>query len=447
MAFSGDVSVMGLDEVIGFLGSNGLGGVLTVANAACSLTLYLRSGVILCPVVPPKRKSGRIDQASLAAILSRGAKLSKSSGRQKALGSKASQKQTETRKRVGSGPTRKALPPDVLEKILGNAAELDRDVLALKVEETIQQVLLWYPARFDFKPGELPRHVGRDFKAGRCLELEPNSLLMEAARRRDNTKRHVGIKESLEASAEAEATKGAAHRDLQGDLAGIGLAAVLQSLNGQRRSGTLSVFTHDREESLHFQNGEAFVLIQEKTEDAFAKDFLGESWMDQVKLADDFAQARAGMHAESDLTEAELRAVKDKFLDILFWDEAEFVFQKDVLPPEFHTPGDKVSKIALQTGRFLMEAIQRLTEWDGVRQVIGGGEAVLEFVDAESKVTQSSVLSMRGLQVMTLIDGRLSFSELVRLSGLEHLEVGRLVKELVEGGQLQIVDAAKPARS
>jgi hypothetical protein len=76
---------MGLDEVISFLGTNGLEGVLTVCAAAASLKLYFREGAIVCPKGAHKRQSGRIDKGALAAILARGAKLSKSSGRLKAI--------------------------------------------------------------------------------------------------------------------------------------------------------------------------------------------------------------------------------------------------------------------------------------------------------------------------------------------------------------------------
>lgn len=446
MAFSGDVSVMGLDEVISFLGTNGLDGVLTVCAAASSLKLYFREGAIVCPKGAPKRQSGRIDKGALAALLARGAKLSKSSGRLKTVekGEKASNKKTERRVVAPKPkPNQRAIAPDVIEQILARAGDLDREELSQRIEETIQNVLLWYPAQFEFQPGNLPPHLLRDLKLGRTLGFEPNSILMEAARRRDNTSRVQGVKEALAAHAKAEVERseqGKARRDLHGNLAGIGLAAVLQSLNTQRRTGTLTVFTDEREEHLYFRYGEAYVLIHEKGDDEFAKDFLGESWMDTVQISQDFASAHSGSLSESDLTEADLRAVKDKFLDMLFWDEAEFVFVKDALPPEFSEPGEKVSKIALQTGRFLLEAIQRLTEWDGVRKVIGSRAAVLDFMDFERKMDQSTAVSGRNLQIMTLIDGRLTFEQVVRLSGLEHLEVGRVVTELVDAGHLKVVE-------
>jgi hypothetical protein len=326
----------------------------------------------------------------------------------------------------------------VIEEILARAGDLDRDELAKKVEEAIQQVLLWYPARFDFQPGDLPTPILRDIKLGRVLGFEPTSIVMEAARRRDDSSRAQGFA----AVRQDEGATG--RRDLHGTLAGIGLAAVLQSLNSQRRTGTLTVFTDEREEHLYFKRGEAYVLIYEKEDDDFARDFLGGSWMDTVQLSHDFASASAGSLSETDLTEADLRAIKDKFLDMLFWDEAEFVFVKDKLPPEFDDPDDKVSKIALQTGRFLLEAIQRLTEWDGVRRVIGTRAAVLDFFDFERKMNQSTAVAGRKLQILTLIDGCLTFEQVVKLSGLEHLEVGRVVVDLVDAGHLQVIKPGHP---
>jgi hypothetical protein len=141
---------------------------------------------------------------------------------------------------------------------------------------------------------------------------------------------------------------------------------------------------------------------------------------------------------ESQLSAEEIRAVKERFLELLFRDGAGFSFFQDRLPPEFERPSEHVTKIALQTDRFLLEAIQRLGEWDGIRQVLGGdGDPVLRFVDFQWKL--SAVREHERAELLTLIDGRRSLEDLVRQTGLTHLEVGRVVAPLVAAGALEIV--------
>lgn len=435
MGFSGDVSVMSIQEVLEFVATNALSGSLSVSGQSKSMMLYFHDGGIVIPAVPPKRKSGRIDRSALAALLDRGSKLSKSSGKLQTLPESNGESATKAKPKK-----KRALSPDVIEKILSAAGDEDPRELAKRVEDAILDALQWVQTRFEFAPGALPAHVSKQMRSGQTLSFDANSILMEDARRLDDSKRISGVIGMLEA---ATAARGDARnrRDLHGDLTGIGFAAVLQSLNTQRRSGTLTVYTSDREESLYFSRGDAFVLLRQEVEEGqFARDFLGESWVDGVEQKSvEQEPICVGLVPIDELSEDEQRVVKDTFLDVLFWDEAQFVFLKDDLPADFHDPGRTVGKVALKTRGFLMEAIQRLTEWDEVRKVVGSRNAVLDFMDFEEKMNQSKSVYGSTLQVLTLIDGNLSFEQIVNLSGLGYLEVGRIVKELLEDGHLEVL--------
>lgn len=427
MGFSGDVSVMSIQEVLEFVVTNALSGSLAVRGPSNSMNLFFHEGGIVVPTIPPKRKSGRIDRSALTALLDRGAKLSKSSGRLRTTNGSDAKK-----KKKKKSNNKRAISADVIEKILGASDDVDPRELAKRVEEALLEALRWGKARFDFAPGEMPHHARKQLKSGLALTFDVNSVLMEDARRIDDTERmsSSGISDRIVIPGQARN-----QRDLHGDLKGIGLAAVLQSLSTQRRSGTLTVYTSDREESLYFGHGEAFVLLREEEGGSdFARDFLGDDLVDQEHQTN----TRVGLVSIDDLSEDEQRAVKDTFLDALFWDEAQFVFLKNDLPADFDEPGEKVGKIALKTRGFLMEAIQRLTEWDEVRRAVGGRSAVLDFMNFEEKMSQSKLVDPRSLSIMTLIDGNLTFDQIVNLSGLEYLEVGRVVKKLVDDGHLKV---------
>src|SRR5690606_36926593 len=72
---------------------------------------------------------------------------------------------------------------------------------------------------------------------------------------------------------------------LEGDLDGVGLAAILQALRDQRRTGTLLVRAGGREERLLFHRGDAFLLRlgeDEETAD-FAAFLLGDEGSDELE--------------------------------------------------------------------------------------------------------------------------------------------------------------------
>lgn len=233
---------------------------------------------------------------------------------------------------------------------------------------------------------------------------------------------------------------------LEGDLEGIGLAAVLQALRDNGRTGTLVVTAARREEKLYFHRGEVFILrFRDAEAEAFAEFFLGDEGAEQVESLVE-QQGRGGCVAEGQLDPAEVREVKAAFLDILFWEGARFAFDQDELPDEFFSPDEGVTEIALETDRFLLDAIRALTEWDHIRRVVPSGRAVLRFADLAAKM---AAIRERGqAEVLTLVDGRQTFDDLVRFSGERRLVVGRLVRDLVEQGALLLVaDGLTPAAS
>jgi hypothetical protein len=375
-------------------------------------------------------------------------------------------------------PIAVALPPQAREELLRSLADWAEVIARIPGEEA---VLLpdeppgkpsgKDPAGRFFKRFGLTRSVGELRRQARANRLDflrfvsrgldkgylrcPNKveLRVELLRvlRKDNDIQAARLARALIANGHPDALDGieglpslrlgaaaASNPALEGDLEGIGLAAVLQALRDNGRTGTLVVTAAKREEKLYFHRGAVFILrFTDKEAEAFAEFFLGEEGTEQVeKLVEQ--QARGGRVDEKSLDPAELREIKAAFLDILFWEGARFGFYQDELPDEFFSPGDDVSEIALETDRFLLDAIRALTEWDQIRRVVPSGRAVLRFVDLERKM--AAIRDAGAPQVLTLIDGRQSFDDVVRVSAERRLVVGRLVRDLVEQGALVVED-------
>ena len=240
---------------------------------------------------------------------------------------------------------------------------------------------------------------------------------------------------------DANALAGGVGAGVEGDLEGVGLAAVLQTLRENRRTGTLTVTAARREERLCFLRGDVYFLrVEDPEAAAFAEFFLGEGADEQVSELLEHKRA-LGLVDEGQLDQAEVRELKAAFLDTLFWEGARFAFHQNVLPDEFFAPGEHVSRVALQTDRFLLDAIRALTEWDAIRRVVPTGRAVFRFPDLARKM--DAIRDLGAAEVLTLVDGRKSFDDVVRISGERRLAVGRLVKRLVEEGGLEHVGDAE----
>lgn len=231
-----------------------------------------------------------------------------------------------------------------------------------------------------------------------------------------------------------------ARPSIEGDMNGLSLAAVLQGLRGRKRTGTLSLTNGKRETRLFFHRGSVYLL---RIEDASAEEFVNfflEGEEEQLEFVKPSVDPRSGQVSERDLDANDVRKLKDEVLDVLFWDEARFSFSKNDLPNEFFEPGKTATKVALDTDLFLMEAIGRIQEWDSVRQAIPSSACRLAFASSEAKFAAIRELGMP--EVLTLIDGRKTFEDVVRISGQPRLEIGKALRELVQGEKIRVLEPA-----
>ncbi|RMG11114.1 MAG: DUF4388 domain-containing protein [Planctomycetota bacterium] len=448
MAFSGTVSAMGLDEVIAFLAHNGLEGVLTVAGAAVSFQLYVHEGRILFPYASANTPHGRLPREALDDLRRRAEALGRARPRPDERGRVPPCALARILARSATLPPRRArsasgrLGAEVLDDLFQRAEALSEERRRAQLEADIHELFSWDEARFRFCPRRLPTELVQTLEAGDALVLDPEALLMEVARRSDERRRGRAQERPRSstrvtvrpARARARRDEEDAARLVRGDLDGFGLAALCQSLRTRRRTGTLEVRAEGRTERIYFHRGEAFALSREHEDEAFVRDFLGESG--ELAVTD---LARASV-AEAELSTAQQDALKERFFDVLLWEGATFCFRRGELPLELFVPGRGTTRVALETERFLVQAIGRLSEWEELRSLLGGADAVLRFRSHREKMTCVREVA----DYLTLVDGGRSFSDLVRRTGVDRLEAARVCAGLLRAGVLEVAPPSTP---
>ncbi|MEZ6186561.1 MAG: DUF4388 domain-containing protein [Planctomycetota bacterium] len=412
-------------ELLDFLGRHSQSGRLTLDRGdGVSLSLHLEEGQVHCPLFPAVEsgRSGRIARSDLDAIFARSSRvLSRSEAGEGG-------KQSAKARSRGRG--------DLLVRELRGLGTQEAAHRRKVVHQVIQRAITW-TGRFRFIPGPLPAWVRDAVINEEVWSQNASELAMEGARFRDDTARISREDLLLELDKEPEDV---VQRTLQGDLTGIGLAAVLESLQSARHSGTLEVGDAKLSVDLVFFEGRAFVMRREAGDStaSFAAEFL-EVGSDTARW--NLRQEPTGRVHEDDL-DPELRsAVRDPLFALLVHDEARFRFLAEELPDDFEEPGAGTARIELRTDRFLLEAIQRLTEWDAVRQRVGHRK-VLRFASSEVRRQLIAEADADTRELLTLIDGRRSFGALLGSASLGRLATGRLVRGWVEDGTLEIVDEA-----
>ncbi|MBL4846025.1 MAG: DUF4388 domain-containing protein [Planctomycetes bacterium] len=227
---------------------------------------------------------------------------------------------------------------------------------------------------------------------------------------------------------ESEASSEATRSTLRGDLASYSLAEVLQTFHLRKSSGTLRVETNHGAQPLsrqiYIDQGDVYLLAGELG-DGIATGDLEEGLV------------AAGLVTEDQLADAAAQQMKDEVYEMFIWEEAEFEWVVDELPPEFYTSKAN-RKIRLNTVMFLLGAVQRIQEWEEVRKTLPSDDLVLAF--ESSAIKMRIVLEKGNEDLLLLADGRHAISDLIRMSRTRRFNALRILAELVDEGLLKIVD-------
>lgn len=231
----------------------------------------------------------------------------------------------------------------------------------------------------------------------------------------------------LQAS-QSEASSEATRSTLRGDLASFSLAEVLQTFHLRKSSGTLRVETthggQAQSRQIYIDQGDVYLLAGDM-EDGIPADDLEEGLV------------AAGLVTEDQLAEAAATQMKDEVYEMFIWEEAEFEWVVDELPPEFYTSRAN-RKIRLNTVQFLLGAVQRIQEWEAVRQTLPSDDLVLAFDSSAAKMR--IVLEKGNEDLLLLADGRHAISDLIRMSRTRRFKALGVLAELVDEGLLKVVD-------
>lgn len=235
-----------------------------------------------------------------------------------------------------------------------------------------------------------------------------------------------------------ESTEERAPAKLEGDLASFSLAEILQGFYTSNRSGTLRIYTDRKEKEIYFENGQVYLLDIEDD----GPDFL--IGADFSKSMDFGKSAVAKSLVSMEELDRELaEEMKEEVYEVFLWDGARFEFIRDKLPDEFYEGGAGVTKYALNTALFLMEAVRRITEWDDIHRIVPSDDIIVAFKEQESKMR--AVTEMGHQEVLLLIDGRHTISDILNISGARRFHTCQLIANLLTSEVLTKVDVSAAA--
>jgi len=238
---------------------------------------------------------------------------------------------------------------------------------------------------------------------------------------------------------------------LEGNLAKFEVPDLLTFLNMGRRTGVLVMEHPDQETKIFFRDGKPIFGNSTKEELRIGNMLLRHSKIDvptleRILIKHKGAGQRFGevLLAENILQRDELASflkvqVSEVIFDTFDWRHGTFSFYDRIPPPE------TAVTLEMDIQNLIMEGVRRIDERGRLSEVFPDLNMIAEAVANPERIKQSVTLTREEWQVLFLVDGRRSLSEISRLAGNpDELATLQIVHNLVVANLVSVVAPLTP---
>jgi len=224
---------------------------------------------------------------------------------------------------------------------------------------------------------------------------------------------------------------------LEGSLKEFGLADILQLLYFQKKTGALVVEGRFDRVKILFKDGNIVAIESRRRLESnrlgrimIKKGLLTQEELDELLKQQPLTGLRLGemlvkkgLPAEV-ITDCLTKQITETLIQVLQWKEGYYEFKPEGISLSKELP------ISLDTQHILMEGLRVLDEYS----VIGEKVSPHMVFEPQKVVETVTDLSESEQRVLDLINGENDLSTIVELSGMEELEVSRIILRLLEKG-------------
>jgi len=229
-----------------------------------------------------------------------------------------------------------------------------------------------------------------------------------------------------------------------GNLKTIAFSDILQLVSTGKKTGRLMATHASQKKELFFHNGNLISATSSNTQE----DMIGNLLVRMGKINKADLQKAVNIQQQSGrrigavmlelglLTKPELAQylkiqVEEIVYNLFSWSEGEFSFQDELKPPD-----DQIL-VNLDTMNLIMEGTRRIDEWLEIRKSLPEHNRLLKAVLNPNLRGKEVTLTTEEYQVLMLIDGTKTFSDLMEASPWGDFPTAKSVHTLLNLGLIQ----------
>ncbi len=236
---------------------------------------------------------------------------------------------------------------------------------------------------------------------------------------------------------------------LKGNFETFYIAAILQLLGSDEKTGVLSIANEEKEVQVFFKSGVIIYATGShvknqlgyllKTNGIISEEQLNEC----LKISKKKKQALGKILCEKKyITKAELRHYVHKqaeniIYDLFRWEKGNFEY-KDV---PLNLKGLKI--VQLNTMELIMEATRRIDEMSVLIGQIPSDKLIFK-ISGKTKTNEEITLNEEEWQLLAMLDGTSTVREIINRSGHDDFQVYKILNSLILAGRIQESEVSNP---
>lgn len=223
----------------------------------------------------------------------------------------------------------------------------------------------------------------------------------------------------------------------EGDLSVLSLSDVLLFLSASKKSGCLLIET-EKPWGVFFLDGHIVFITGEDYKHSLAARLLRRQYITESDLVEGLRtyenkKKREILFLISGLTKEEfekevIASIEDSLYHLFEITKAKFSFHNGILASE------KRVSLPLSTTNYVMEAVRRLDEFSRIALELPSLDTVLELSE---DVTASTKLSVEEETILSNVNGKRTFNEVIINSKLDDIEAKKAVASLLRAGLIK----------
>jgi outer membrane protein assembly factor BamB/tetratricopeptide (TPR) repeat protein len=237
---------------------------------------------------------------------------------------------------------------------------------------------------------------------------------------------------------------------LRGNLGTVDLAHILQMLQMNQREGTLYISGKDGRKAIYFAPDGVSTLNRSRNRNgSLGRILVRQGLINEEQLADAIRHQNAGsgrligqvlveqgLARREDIDAALQVQIEEEIYDLFITRDAHFEFVEGPVPAEF--VGD-VNRIAINVNSVIMEAAQRIDEWEWIREVVPDLREIYRYTGRNVELEDPIFQGPAAGRVLADIDGRRDVDGLIDSSCAGRFDVCKVIALLLQGGALEPV--------